>query len=234
MPELKLFQDVVRARHSVRSFRPEPIPKAVLRSVLEDAQRSPSNCNTQPWLVHIVSGAKRNALSRALLAANEAGRHTSDFSFASSSYEGVFHERLKAQGAAYYQAIGIAREDYDERRTASLRNLEFFGAPHIALLFMPLVGDGVRAASDVGMYAQTLLLSLTAHGLGGIPQTSLGMYADTIREELGIDPSQKMLFGLSFGYPDETAPANRYRIGKASIDESVTFHEEESSEQGAV
>ncbi|MBN9687378.1 nitroreductase family protein [Corallococcus sp. NCSPR001] len=65
MPEPNLFTDVVRDRHAVRSFRPEPVDTAVLRSVLEEAQRSPSNCNTQPWLVHIVSGAKRDELSGA-------------------------------------------------------------------------------------------------------------------------------------------------------------------------
>jgi nitroreductase len=224
MTEAKLFQDVVRARHSVRSFRPDPVPEAVLRSVLEDAQRSPSNCNTQPWQVHIVSGAKRDALSKALLAADDAERMTPDFSFSLSDFHGVYKERSRSQGAAYYQAIGVAREATEDRRTAARYNLEFFGAPHVALLFMPVFGDSVRAAGDVGMYAQTLLLSLTAHGLGGIPQTMLGFYADTVREELGIDPSLKMLFGISLGYPDETSPANGYRIDKVSIDESVAFH----------
>ncbi|SEU21241.1 Nitroreductase family protein [Myxococcus fulvus] len=74
------------------------------------------------------------------------------------------------------------------------------------------------------MYGQTFLLSLTAHGLGGIPQTMLGYYADTIRGLLGIEPSMKMLFGISFGHPDKTSAANRYRIGKASIEENVIFH----------
>jgi len=89
---------------------------------------------------------------------------------------------------------------------------------------MPSFGDDVRVAGDIGMYAQTFLLSLTAHGLGGIPQTMLGFWADTIRELLGIDPSLKMLFGISFGYPDKAASANRYRIDKAPIEQSVTFH----------
>lgn len=229
MPEIKNFHDVIRARHSVRSFLPKPVPEPVLRSVLEDAQHSPSNCNTQPWEIHIVSGAKRDALSRALLAADEQGRLTPDFSFSTSDFHGVYKERSSAQGAAYYQALGISREAYDERRTASLRNLEFFNAPHAALLFMPVMGDNVRVAGDIGMYAQTLLLSLTAHGLGGIPQTMLGFYADTIREVLGIDPSLKMLFGISFGYPDESSPANSYRIAKAPIEESVTFHTGDNS-----
>ncbi|UZW57252.1 nitroreductase [Sphingobium sp. JS3065] len=224
MPQSPLFHDVVRDRHSVRRFLPTPVSDAVIRRVVEDAQHAPSNCNTQPWQVHIVSGGARDTLSQALLAADEAGRWTPDFSFATADFHGIYSERSRAQGAAYYQAIGVSRDAFDERRTASLFNLEFFGAPHVALLFMPAFGDSVRVAGDIGMYAQTFLLSLTAHGLGGIPQTMLGFYAETIRESLGIDPSLKMLFGISFGYPDESSDANSYRIGKAPLEESVTFH----------
>lgn len=225
MPESMLFRDVVRERHSVRNFLADPVPEDILRSVLEDAQCSPSNCNTQPWQTHIVSGSKRDALSKAILAADEAGLLTPDFSFDTSDFPGVYRERSREQGTAYYQAIGVKREDYDQRRDASRRNLEFFGAPHVALLFMPEVGDNVRVAGDIGMYAQTLLLSLTAHGLGGIPQTMLGFYAETIRKELGVDPALKLLFGISLGYPDRDHPANRYRINKAPLGESVTFHQ---------
>lgn len=225
MSELMLFRDVVRERHSVRNFLPQPVPEAILRSVLEEAQRSPSNCNTQPWQTHIVSGAKRDALSKAILAADDAGQLSPDFSFDISDFQGIYRERSREQGAAYYQAIGVKREEYEQRRDASRRNLTFFGAPHVALLFMPEVGDNVRVAGDIGMYAQTLLLSLTAHGLGGIPQTMLGFYADTIREALGIDPSLKLLFGISLGYPDREHPANQYRINKAPLGESVTFHQ---------
>lgn len=209
----------------MRHFLPHPVPEDILRSVLEDAQRSPSNCNTQPWQTHIVSGSKREALSKAILAADDAGQMTPDFSFDTRDFPGVYRERAREQGAAYYQAIGVKRENFDQRRDASRRNLEFFGAPHVSLLFMPEVGDNVRVAGDLAMYAQTLLLSLTAHGLGGIPQTMLGFYAETIRKELGIDPALKLLFGISLGYPDPDHPANQYRINKASLDDSVIFHQ---------
>ncbi|EAS6634537.1 nitroreductase [Escherichia coli] len=225
MSDSMLFRDVVRERHSVRSFLPHPVPEDILRSVLEDAQHTPSNCNTQPWQTHIVSGSKKDVLSKAILAADDAGQLTPDFSFGINDFPGVYRERYKEQGAAYYQAIGVKRDDKDLRREASRRNLEFFGAPHVALLFMPEVGDNVRVAGDIGMYAQTLLLSLTAHGLGGVPQTSLGFYGETIRKELGVDPSLKLLFGISLGYPDITHPANQYRINKVSLGESVTFHQ---------
>lgn len=224
MSNTALFRDVVRARQSVRSFRPEPVPETLIKSVLADAQCAPSNCNTQPWQVHVLSGEVRDAFSAAMLVDEEGDRMTLDFSFAVADYPGLYNQRAKDQGAAYYQAIGVQRHEYEARRTAARHNLAFFGAPHAALLFMPAVGDNVRVAADIGMYAQTFLLSLTAHGLGGIPQTYLGHFADTARRVIGIDPSLKLLFGISFGYPDPTAAANRYRIGKAPIEQNVVLH----------
>jgi nitroreductase len=93
------------------------------------------------------------------------------------------------------------------------------------LLFMPSFYDDVRTAGDVGMFAQTFLLSLAAHGLAGVPQTYLGFYADPARKVLGIDPALKMLFGISFGHPDMTSAASNYRIDRAALNEIVTFHE---------
>lgn len=225
MPEARLFRDVVRNRRSMRSFLPTPVPDSLIRGVVEDARHSPSNCNMQPWDVHIVSGAARDELSKALLAADAAGHFTPDFPFSLDEVSGVYSERQKAQGAAYYEALGVARDAKEDRQIVSLRNLDFFGAPHVCLLFMPPFCGGVRMAGDVGMYGQTFLLSLVAHGLGGIPQTMLSFYAGTIREVLGIDPSLKMLFGISFGYPDANSPATQYQIDKAPVEEYVTFHQ---------
>jgi nitroreductase len=220
-----LFHEVVRARRSIRAFLPTPVSDAQIRAVLDDARHAPSNANIQPWQVHIVSGETRDAVSRAMLAAEADGRMTPDFPWAYDELYGAYSERQAAQAAGYYDALGVSREAREDRRIALLRNLDFFGAPHACLLFMPAFYDGVRVAGDVGMYAQTFLLSLTAHGLGGVPQTWLGFYADTIRETLGIDPSLKMLFGISFGHPDMDSLAARHRIGRAPLEEHVTFHD---------
>ncbi|MNL62706.1 Nitroreductase family protein [compost metagenome] len=89
---------------------------------------------------------------------------------------------------------------------------------------MPAIGDSVRTASDIGMYAQTLLLSLVAHGFAGIPQTVLGFYPHTIREILDIPNEFKLLFGISFGYADLNTPSQRIDVGRATLSESVVFH----------
>jgi nitroreductase len=210
----------------VRKFLPDPLSPAEIRGVLEDAQAAPSNCNTQPWTVHVVSGAARDALSKELLRADEEGRLSPDFTFDYADFgEGTYRDRAHHHAATLYGAMGIARSDRAARKAAARENLDFFGAPHVAFLFMPVFGDGVRTAGDIGMYAQNFLLSLTARGLGGIPQTMLGFYADTVREFLDVPADLKLLFGISFGAADEAAPANGFRMERAALEQSVVLHD---------
>jgi nitroreductase len=218
------FKEAVRLRRSIRGFLDKPVPDNVIREVLEDAQHAPSNCNTQPWNTHIFRGEKLKQLSQLLHAKNDAGEFTPDFSFDQGDFYGEYRKRNEALGKAYYEAMNVMREDKDGRRRVGAMNYSFFNAPQLALLFMPSFGDNVRVAGDIGMYGQTLLLSLAARGLGGIPQTSLGFFAGTIREFLGIPEELKLLFGISFGYPDDAAPGNRIHMDRVSVDTSVSFH----------
>ncbi len=104
-----------------------------------------------------------------------------------------------------------------------MRNFTFVDAPHVAFLFLP-EPFGLREAADLGMYAQTLMLAMTANGLGSCPQTALSFQADFVREVLGVEAGNKLLFGISFGYPDESAPANRCVTDRAALADTVTFH----------
>ena len=218
------FRDAVRLRRSYRGFLDKSVPDHLVRDVLEDAQCAPSNCNTQPWNVHIVQGEKLKQLSRMLLEKNDVCDFTPDFTFDIEHFYGPYRERQQAQGKAYYEALNVKRSDKEGRHRAAALNFTFLNAPHAAFLFMPSFGDNVRAAGDIGMYGQTFLLSLAARGLGGIPQTGLGFFANPIRDVLGVPDDLKLLFGISFGYPDEDAPGNRMRMDRVPITESVTFH----------
>ncbi|PYG46025.1 nitroreductase [Pantoea sp. AG1095] len=219
------FRETIRTRRSVRGFLDNPVPLSIIREVLEDAQYAPSNCNTQPWNTHIVRGEKLRQLSRILHVKNDAGEFTPGFTFDQNDYYGEYRKRNDALGKAYYEAMNVMREDKEGRHRVGAMNYSFFNAPQVAFLFMPSFGDNVRVAGDIGMYGQTFLLSLAARGLGGIPQTSLGFFAQTIREFLGVPDELKLLFGISFGYPDEAAPGNRFRMDRVPVDTSVTFHD---------
>jgi len=217
---LEVFVQVVRERRSVRSFLKQPVSQAVLDDIFSLAQLAPSGCNTQPWLTYVVSGAARDRLSEGLIAVAREHRSSVDIAH-TNPYYGVFKERQYDAARQVYGALGIPREDKVGRFEAFLHNYDFFGAPHVAIICLPAWG-GIREAADLGMFAQTLMLAITAHGLGSCPQAALGTFSDVIREQLNIPDDHKILFGVSFGYPDD-APVNAVRIGRATLADSTRF-----------
>ncbi len=215
------FHALVRERRSIRAFLPNALSTDVLESVFEAAQYAPSNCNTQPWQTVVVSGAAKDRLKKRIRDDFFAGKMTMDFPY-DGKYEGVYKDRQYAAAKALYDALGITREDKAARGEAFARNFEFFGAPHVAFLFLP-ESFGIREAADLGMYAQTLMLSLSAHGLASCPQTALSFFADQIREELDVPSSQKLLFGISFGVEAVGQAVNACRTDRAGLDAAVKF-----------
>ena len=218
----RVFSDIVSERISARGFRPDPVPQELLDRVFGVALRAPSNCNTQPWQTHVASGEKLETLRAMLPEAFMKGEFTMDFPY-DGKYEGVYKERQYAAAEALYSAMGIAREEKDKRNVAFMRNFTFFDAPHVAFLFLP-EPFGLREACDLGMYAQTLMLSMVAHGLACCPQTALSFLAGQVRDVLEIDPTNRLLFGISFGFADEAHPSNACRTDRAALADVTHFH----------
>jgi nitroreductase len=194
-----------------------------LREIFALAQAAPSTCNVQPWTVHVVSGAATERLRAALVEASATAAPSLDYPFV-GVYQGIYRERQSDSARTLYDAMGIAREDRAGRMAAFIRNYSMFDAPHAAFICMD-ESFGVREAADCGMYAQTLMLAMTAHGIASCPQMALGMYADTVRRQLGFPAGSKILFGISFGYEDTAVAANAARVGRCPLSEIVTFHD---------
>jgi len=219
---VQIFDQLARSRRSIRGFLPDPVAPAVLAQIFDTATTAPSNCNTQPWYSHVVSGEIRDRLSAIFMETIANGKYSLDFPY-DAKYEGIFRQRQLDVGILLYKALGVTREDKAGKRQTFLRNLVFFDAPHVVFIFMP-AWCGIREACDVGMYAQNLMLSIRSHGLASCPQTILGYDADSVRRELNIDPQMKLLFGISFGYEDPSLPENQIVPERASLDEHVQFH----------
>lgn len=61
---------VMRSRRSVRAFRPDPVPRSLLVEILQVARTAPSNFNSQPWGVYLLTGEAKRALGEALVHAS--------------------------------------------------------------------------------------------------------------------------------------------------------------------
>jgi nitroreductase len=73
------------------------------------------------------------------------------------------------------------------------------------------------------MYLQTLLLALTARGLGTCVEVSIVGYPEIVRAQLAIPAELSLLCGLAVGYPDPDFIANKLHVGREAIEKNVVF-----------
>jgi nitroreductase len=210
---------ILNTRHSCRGFLPGPVPDDVLRRLFALAQRTASWCNAQPWQVHLLSGQARDSLSDRLTARVQAGPEKPDIA-TPAKYEGVYRERRRSSGFALYDAVGIDRDDPAGRFDQMLENFRFFGAPHVAIITVP-VALGTYGVMDCGAFVANLLNAAEALGLSAIAQAAIAMYADTVREELDVATDRSIVCGVSLGYADPQHPANAFRTERAELADVV-------------
>ncbi len=208
-------------RFSCRAYDGREVPEDTVRDVLALAQRTASWCNTQPWQVHVTSGAATRAFAHALLAHASAQPPSADLDLP-AGYSGVYQDRRRASGFALYESLGIARDDSAARLEQALLNFSFFGAPHVAVVTTDRE-QGTYGAVDCGGYVATLLLALRSRGLDSIAQAAIAMHSDAVREHLGLGDDRLVVCAVAFGYADQEHPANRFRTERADVDDAVTF-----------
>ncbi|MEU0506745.1 nitroreductase [Nocardia sp. NPDC005998] len=214
--------EAVMSRRAVREFTDRPVPRKALERVLSAATWAPSGSNIQPWHAYVVTGSslaeiKKRAGER--LASGDSWDEP-EYEMYPAALKSPYCERRSAFGEQRYGALGIPREDLEARQKAAVANWDCFGAP--AALFCYVDRDMGRPQwSDVGMYLQTVMLLLRAEGLHSCPQMAWAKFHRTVAEVLS-PPDELVLFcGMSIGFEDVTA--GDARIGRAPLDETVTF-----------
>ena len=210
--------DAVMARRTTRGFKADPVPEAVIQEVLEIARYAPSNSNTQPWHIAIVSGAARERLEQEIFAEMAAGtKPYATWPSGGVGLQGVYKERQYACAYGYYGTMGIDREDKAARQALLMKNWQFFGAPHAAFLSMPETMHRANAL-DLGIFLQTFMLLLVERGIASCPQGALAAYPGPVRRIAQVPEGNAILCGVSFGYAEEGARINDVRMDREPVE----------------
>ena len=219
---IDVLEGLLAARYSCRAFKPDPVPRPVIERIVRAAQRTASWCNSQPWHATIVSGLETERFRKAMYEAAASGVEAApDFPWP-REYLGVHLARRRESGFQLYDALGIAKGDKAAAAKQALENFNFFGAPHVVIISTtePL---GVYGAVDCGAYVGNFMLAAQALGLGSIAQAALARRSDVVREYLELASDQRVVCGISFGYPKHDHIINSYRTSRAPLSEAVTF-----------
>ncbi len=214
----------IKTRRSIRGFKPTPIPKDVMRRIFQAVSNTPSYTNTQPWEVVVVSGKKKDELSKVIFELAKAKAPTHPDLPIPKSWPEDHDKRVHEHGARRLAALGIDRGDEEGRERLRLMNFEFYGAPCAVFLFMD--GSlGEWSIFDMGLFAQNLLLAAHSLGVESVLQASVTNYAPEIKKFLGVAESKKLVIGISMGYPDHDAKLNTYRSVKQKAEEFTRWYE---------
>ncbi len=215
--------EAIKQRRSVRAYLDKPVDPDLIKTIFLQAQDSASNCNTQPWHVVVVSGAVRDKIEQAMVSDIMSGKEpTPYFTPGDQGLKDEYRKRQIACAISLYDAMDIKYEEKDKRQQLMLRNWQFFGAPYAAFFSMPKTMSEINAV-DMGIYLQSIMLLLTENGLASCPQGALAMYTDAVQEMANIPENHAIMFGLSFGYPDEQNQINQFEVGREELSQCVEF-----------
>lgn len=212
--------ECIKTRMSIRKFKPNPVPLEILMKIIDTAKWSPSYKNSQPWEVVIISGEKKEMLSKLLVEVLENNTpHCPDLP-EPQSWPAAIDARIAALMKKRSELTGKDLNSPEVRKKSKIANFQFYGAPHGIFLFQDS-SLTQWSVFDMGLFAQSLMLASHAYGLGTVPQAFLTDYAQQAKKFLGIPESKRLILGISIGYPDLESPVNSFRTDRVNTDEIV-------------
>jgi len=220
----QIVEDAITSRRSVRRYLETPVPDDLIRQLLQVAGRAPSGSNIQPWHVYVLKGARKQALTEALLKAADAGPapYAREYNYYPLEFTEPYLARRRACGWGLYGALGIERHEKDRMAEQHARNYAFFGAP-VGMIFT--IDNFLQPGSwlDYGMFLQSIMVAARGHGLHTCAQAAFANYHKTVREQLDVPARRIIVCGMSLGYADPEAPENAFSPDREPVESYTTF-----------
>jgi nitroreductase len=219
-----LVHEALQARKSVRAFKSDPVPRALIEELLLLASRAPSGTNVQPWKVHIVGGEARRLLEEAVLAHRETNPEDIRAEFPrTGKRKEPYISRMRKLGKDMYTLIGIPKGDQEANWNQWGRNYKFFDAP-VGLIFTIDKDLDCMSYVDLGIFLQSFMLAAKSRGLDTCAQGAWNNYWTVTRRVLDVPDDQYIVCGISLGYADASAPVNALISEREPVDSFATFH----------
>jgi len=218
------YDDVVLGRRSIRGYKPVPVPKALIREVIEMAMRAPSSLNTQPWNFYVVSGEPLDRIRAGNTERILAGVPESREFRMHGGYHGAHRDRQIEIAKQLFGAMGIERDDKEGRQDWVLRGFRQFDAPvSIVVTYDRSIHGGDIGPFDCGAVTNALVNAAWSRGLGCVINSQGIMQSPVVREHARIPDDQVIMTCVAMGYPDDSFPANAVVSRRKPIDEAAFF-----------
>ena len=218
------FDDVMLGRRSIRGYKPDPVPQALIEEVLTLAMRAPTSMYTQPWNFYVITGEPLARIRQGNTERILAGVPDSREFRRGEPFGGVHRERQIGVAKQLFSAMGIARDNAEQRQDWVLRGFRQFDAPVCVIVTYDKVLDGSDDTPfDCGGVTNALVNAAWSRGLGAVINSQGIMQSPVVREHAGIPEDQVIMKSIALGWPDDSFPANAVVSERKSLAEAATF-----------
>jgi nitroreductase len=216
-------EDALNSRFTCRAFKPDPVNKEIVLKIMENATRSPSWANTQPWEIYIAGGDILESIRKGFMENFRSDEPTDpDIPFM-SDWPVKHQERMKELGIKLYKHLGISKGDREAIQASWKLNFKLFGAPLVIYLCMHETLSE-WSMFDLGALSQSIMLAAQEYGVDSAPAVNLVAYPKIIREEIEIPDELSIVLGIALGYKDDKSPQNTFRSIRRPLDEVVRLN----------
>lgn len=213
----------IRARKSIRGFKPDPVPRETIMEILEAATRAPSGKNYQPWEFTVVTGEQLDNIRWGNVAKMTAEAPVNPDVVYEPKADSR-HPRNVAVTIQLFKLMGIQREDREKRADWWQRGFRYFDAPVAIIILVDRSLSVAQTQFDIGLVCQNICLAALHYGLGTCIIRQGVLYPEVIRKFIPVPKSRNIAVALALGYPDWDYPANRVESPREPIDRITTWH----------
>ena len=214
----------INKRQSIRAFKPDPVPQATLKEIMELALRAPSWGNTQPWDFIIATGSKLEEIKQGF--ADKAGQEPTADIARPQEFPEPYASRRRSLATRPPENTAANRENAARR----MANPRLYGAPCVIYIctgrsfyFQP---KGINAwpVYDCGLISENIMLLAPNYGLGTIALAQAVTHPEILRKVLEIPDSLLVVLGIAIGYPDWDDPVNQRKSARESLSQVVKWY----------
>ena len=175
----------ITSRRSIRAFLPTPVAKETIVDILR-RPRAPSGTNTQPWKVHVLTGAAWRSWRRIRppTTTRPSAPRTARNTPTTRPDGGALHRPAPQGRLGPVHAAGHRQDRQARMHAQHGRNYAFFDAP-VGLIFT--IDRVMQQGSwlDYGMFLQNIMVAARARGLDTCPQAAFTQFHRIIEAQLG-------------------------------------------------
>ena len=173
---MNVVTEAIKKRRSVRAYQSKPVPRDIVRTIIDAGNEAPSAMNSQPWRFVVIEGAevKKKLLRAALPNARK------------------IIEMIKESDPVRYEAI--------TKRLSELPDPVYYSAPVIVFV----IGSGRYANHSCPLACQNMMLAAHSIGLGScwVGFGSMVTDDDEVKKILDLKDDETIFGPILLGYPE--------------------------------